>query len=272
MSDENAALPPLNHNNPPPDPIEVPTADLVTAWLDYDCAKLKDRGDEIIAGWQRFVAAHPTITSQDVQGKAGDFDELIRKFLTACDAERKARKEPFADGGKAVDGWFKGVTDAARPEVGVSVSGVRDKLKAMRNAFALAQEAENRRRAQEEAERKAAEAAAQLAAAAEAMDPRQLEAAAKAAEQAETEEQRATSAPAAAHTRVYGEHGSVTSLRSRWVFVEAKSDLMALCKAVVEGKAPLAMIDFNRIAIGQAVRSEHLRELPGCAIEEVKSV
>jgi len=87
------------------------------------------------------------------------------------------------------------------------------------------------------------------------------------------DQQRKTERDGRAHTdtRVQGQMGAQSHLTRRWAFSAEKSDLLELVIAVSEGRAPLEYLQFNAVRIGQAVRSERLRQCPGLHIEEIRN-
>lgn len=279
----------IGDNAPPP---RAPTKEELQASLDTDHAALVKRRDEIATGWQRFLQQFPTIATEDVQAKASDFLDVMRKYISACERAHGTEKEPWLVLGKTVDGHFNSLMYAAHPDAKLPVGSPAPKrrgdpqspsmmvqLRQMMTDFALREEDRKREAARLEAQRKAAEAQAALDAAEAAAAKNapvaevaeKMEAAAEQAAVAERAEAHAA-APAAVHTRVHGEFGSVASLRTSWQWYESESDLMALVKAVAAGEAPLRYLDWNRTNIGTAVRSEKIHEIPGCAIREVKSI
>lgn len=255
-------LPPKTHNQPP----KPLTPQEIGEMLLGNCDDLTDRAAEIVAGVARFLVAYPTIPDDDVAGKASDFagpKGAMAAFLKQSKAKHTIEKEAFLLGGRAVDAFFAGLN---KP-----VEDCRAKIKAVLEPYLIEREEKARAAARAEAQRKADEAQAALDAAAAKMDADKLEQAAGLAGQAERMADKAE-APAAQHSRVQGEFGGPTSLRTRWEFDEANSDLMALAKAVVEGREPLHYLAFATTRIGQAVRSDKVRAIEGCVIAERKSI
>lgn len=253
--------PPIGHNQPRP-----MTPEEVQSYLAEICTPERQRAEEIKAGITRALATYPVVPNEDVQGRLGDFAGqrgAIQSFLKVCEAKRTEHKQPYLLAERMVDGFFK--TLVADIERGRAT--IRERM----TIFATKLEADRREAARKEAEAAAARAAAAAEEAAKTMAPEKLDQAADLAVAAEHAEAQVTAKPAE-HSRVYGQYGSVTSLRSNWKFFEEKSDLMTLVKAVAEGRAPLDYLAFNTVRIGYAVRSEQVRQIAGCAIEEVKSV
>lgn len=242
------------------------TPEQVSAWLADTCADLTKRQREILAGIERFLRQYPTIPSEEIQAKASDFAGqrgAIASFITAAGARHKTEKQPFLDGGRAVDGFFKTLT--------VKVEEGRASIRERMTAFAVKLEEQRREAARKEAEAAAERARLAAEEAATTMTDEKLDAAADLAAQAERAEAKAEAKPAEL-SRTYGAMGGISSLRTTWKLDEQASDLMALAKAVVAGNAPLDFLAFNTARIGVAIRSEKLRECPGLVITEVKSV
>jgi hypothetical protein len=243
----------------------APTPEEIAAFLAETCQDLIDKQAEILAGVERFKAQYPTIPNAEIQGKAGDFagaKGAMAAFTKRADGRRTEHKQPYDAAAAAVQVFFKKLTDP--------VAAARFDIQAAMVVFTERLERESRERARQEALR-----AAELAKLAEQQaltsgTPEALDTAVDLAKRAEHLEEHATGHHGA-HTTVVGSH-TQTSMHKRWSFNEAESDLMALVRAVAAGTAPLRYLAFNTVNIGQDVRSNGLRELPGCTIEEVKSV
>lgn len=254
-------LPPRSHNQPRP-----MTPEEVTAYLAELTADLRSRRDEILAGAARFHAAYNAIPDDDVQGKAADFaggKGAIAAFLKVAEARRVEQKQPFDRAAQAVQGFFTTLV--------ADVKKAQDEIRAKMTAYANKVEEERRAAA-----RKQAEEAAELARKAEAealknMRAAEIDNAAQLAEKAEHAQQLAEAKPAE-HTRVTGTLGTTASLVATWKLNEAESDLMTLVKAIAAGREPLRYVTFHTVNIGAAIRSEKVREIEGCKIEEVRTM
>ncbi len=259
------APPPAGHNQPPPP--KVPTPPEVVLMMQTTCAGLQTRRNEILAGIERFKSKYPTISDDDVQGRATDFagrTGAIAKFLQEAERTRETEKRPFIDGGAQVDLFIKNLI--------ADVNAGRAVLLERMNTYAKAKEKAARERAEKEAEaaRLRAVEAEKLALAS--MQEDALDEAAVAYQEAERARDRAL-APAAELSRTAGiATTGVSSLRSTWKFDPDSSDLMALVQAVAKGEAPLRYLAFNTTNIGFAVRSEKIRQIPGCVIREERSI
>lgn len=138
----------IGDNSPPPfDPEEVTKLDAAASEFTDAAADWIEKGE---------------ITSEgDAQG-LNDFIAGAKKLKTATDKDRKAAKKPHDDAGKAVQGAYNPIIDKLQASI--------DKTQPLLTAFLQRKEAERRaeiarqheeaRKAQEEADRKAAEAAA----------------------------------------------------------------------------------------------------------------
>lgn len=245
----------------------APSPDAIQEYLADTQSALVARRDEILAGYQRFLAANPNgIQDEAVQAKAADFaggKGIMGAFLKEATTARTAEKAPFLNGGRAVDGFFGSLTDP--------VEKCQTDMRRHMTVFANRLEAERREAARLEAERLAAEAA--LAQDATIFDA-DAEAQARAEEAAQAAEAAAALAEgsAAALSRTRGELGTVVSLRTSWKADYENADLMTLVRAVAAGKAPLAYLQFAETRINFAVRSEKVREIPGVPVIEVRSV
>ncbi len=216
-----AALQPagLGHNGPP-SPL-TPTE--VREYLAENETAVTGRKDKLLAGVARFHEKHGTIDDDDTQAAAGDFVKQMQAHLKIIEEHRVEEKKPFLEGGRAVDTFFKALSDPLTS----GLNTVRVKM----TAYAKALEKKQR----EEAEKAAAEAAERARAAAEELArQQQIEAERLAAEQpapvdpetpaitiddaiAAAQEAdrliRQAQARPADFSRTRGEYGSVSSLR-----------------------------------------------------------
>lgn len=261
----------IGHNLPPRPTLQSTPEDWAD-WLASVFREVDTAAEERLASFFRFEAGYPLQRApdggkpigiekwtDDVQGRVGDLRDKLRTLLRTAEALHTLEKAPVLVAQKAIDGYMRGFR-----------APIDDALKEIANrqtVFARWQEAESRRVAQEEAARQRAEAQAALQAAASTMDVDDLQEAHDAAAKA-TAAQHFADAKPAEHTRVHGEMGSVTSLRTSWKFFPLESDILALAKAVAEGKAPASFLTFNDRRIGLAIRVEGVRTVPGCVIRE----
>lgn len=195
---------PTDHNQPP-----------LTDALKEDHADLVARRDELLDAFKR---APTEVADADTNGKMQDFMKQIDACAKRSEALRKDRKEPFLEGGRQVDGFFKSVTDPLAKAKKALGARVTDWLRRV-EAEERRRREEEARRAQIEAKRAEQEALARMETADadagevdEAMDEAivSAEMARKATDDA--------AANAAELSRQRGEYGSVGSLRTTWAF------------------------------------------------------
>lgn len=204
----------LTHNtatNAPPPPSPLTTAE-INDYLDYTSEALITRREKIIAALQATAFAYPTIDDDRALGEAAENIRMAAALTRSAEDKRKEVKKPFLDGERTVDSWFKNfstpLTQAmTKLQVIMNDYGAR-KLAAAR----LAAEQE-RRRAQAEADRLAAIAAAQLRKGQDA--DKTLARAAIAAHAADTAQDRTDARPADL-TRTTGDYGATASVRQTW--------------------------------------------------------
>jgi hypothetical protein len=253
----------MSHSNYP----IPPAAETIKEWLAETNTALVQRRDELLAGYKRFLEAFPEgIPDETVQGRAADFagpKGMMNTFIKECDNTHDVEKKPYIAGGKVVDAFFGSLSDP--------VERCQKDMRVRMRVFADKLEAQRREEARLEAERLAREAALAQDAAIDAMTEEALDHAATVSQEAE-EAAALAQASAAELSRTRGELGTVVSLRTRWVADFTESDLMTLVRAVAAGKAPLDYLTFNHTRIGYAVRSEKVRQIPGVAIKEERSI
>jgi len=248
-------------HNIPPDPIEALRTDLEEANHD-----LLTRKAELEASCERMPES---IGDDETAGKFADQIKLLNTAKKTAEARRKDTKEPHLAASRAVDAFFKAITEPL------------EKLAAQANAPLTAFEqhkADEERRRREEAERLAREEA-----------ERQVREAAVASESIETEadldaairvEEGADQAVAAARdarqdaeasnaelSRDRGNYGAVASLRTTWA-----GEITALPALDLETLRP----HISRDALDKALRAfikAGGRKLTGAHIfEETKTV
>lgn len=197
----------LGHNKPP-SPL-----DELRERLARDAASLIARRDELLAGADRAPAI---IGDDDAAGKTGDLIKLLAACHKNAEKLRVDAKEPHLEAGRAVDGWFKRITDP----LAATKAALQKRLdayltaKAMAAQRALAAEAEAARaraRALEEAALAAERAAKASAPAAPILE------AAVVAEKAAAVAERAAEAAPSELSKTRGDYGSLAQLRTAWV-------------------------------------------------------
>lgn len=145
-----ASNPGIGHNKPPPDE-EARAAfreELLRERPDFE-----QRVEDIIAASDRVA-----VTDDHSYGLAGDFIKMCRAAQQHVASAHKAAKQPYLDGGRAVD--------AVRNALDERIAEARDKAQSAANTYAVKKAAEERA----ERERREAEARAAAEAAANAED------------------------------------------------------------------------------------------------------
>lgn len=200
----------VNSNAPaPPAPLDAAG---IAAYLDYAGIELLARRDELIKALVANAKKYPRIDDNDVLGRLGENIGLSKKLAIAAEQTRVGTKQPFLDGGRAVDAWFKQFLAPLTLAYGPVQSAMDDYAKRLLQERRAEQEAE-RKRAQAEADRLAEIAAAEMDKGGDAdMALEQAGAAAGRAEQADA----AASARAPDLTRSYGSYGSAMSASESW--------------------------------------------------------
>jgi hypothetical protein len=154
--------PGLGHNRPPvEDPVEVLQRRLADEHVD-----LLKRQAELLGAGDRIPES---VEDDETAGKVGDFVAMLDTLAKNADGARRAAKQPFETAAKAVDGFFKRITDP--------IERLKKKI-APRQAIYLSAKAERERRELEERARRLreqAEADARAAAEAEAAARRAVE-------------------------------------------------------------------------------------------------
>lgn len=214
--------------------------------------------------------------SDDVQARATTLRERFRDVLKQIEALHALEKGPVLAAGRVIDAKKNALIQkiAIYDQRGRLLTGADAPLNRISDrctVYANWIEQERRREARAEADRLEAIAKEVAEEASQSMEPKALQDAARTGIEAEAAREEAE-APAAALTRVHGTQGGVMSLRGRWEFVADESNLMELVKAVAAGEAPLDYLTFNETRLGYAVRTEKVREIPGCVIRESKRV
>lgn len=221
-----SAVADFRHNNPPADLLLGPA---LREKLEEENQDILDRADQLLEAATRI----PEITSDDIAGKVGDYIKQLTALNKTAETRRTAAKEPYLEGGRNVDGFFKAITDP--------VADVKSRVSHKLTVFEREKEAAARRKRIEE-ERLAREAAEKARLEAEekaktASDAASLDAAIASERAAEVAAADLAKAAQAAEvkpaelSRTRGEYGSMTSLRTEWVFediVRADLDLEQL--------------------------------------------
>ena len=222
MSD--IALATMGDNNPPDD------ITILRERMEDEAAHLISRRDELIGAVER---APVDIEDDETSGKVADLIKLIMACHKSAEAQRVASKEPFLESGRAVDGFFKRITEP--------LERAKKQVEHRLTLYQRRKAEEERRRREEEARLQAEEAERQRIAAEQAAADLRTDddlAAAISAEtlsrQAEIDAEKARQAALAKPaelSRSRGELGAVASLRTEWtgeIVSREEIDLSAL--------------------------------------------
>jgi hypothetical protein len=216
----------IGDNLPPPDLL---VGDALRERLRDHYGDLAKRRDALVEAAERV----PAIESDDVAAKVSDFIKQVMAVVKAAEVQRVGEKEPYLEGGRGVDGFFRAITDpldkvkrSIEQRLTVYLREKADRERREREERErLAREEETRRRREaEEAERKLRDEQS-LKVAMEAEDRR------KQAEADRIQAEKDAQAKAADLSRTRGEYGAVSSLRTTWTFSDldrAALDLEAL--------------------------------------------
>jgi len=216
----------IGNNNPPADLL---LGDALREKLLDENSSLISRRDELLAA----AARMPEIKTDEIAGRISDFVKQLTALVKASETQRTGAKEPYLEGGRNVDGFFKAITDP--------VEKVKNDTQRKLTVY-LREKEEAERRARMEQERLAREAAEKAAKEAaqkakDAADAAALDGAIEAEKAAEVaaadlaKAQQAAEVKPAELSRTRGEYGSMSSLRTEWVFDDvsrADLDLEAL--------------------------------------------
>jgi len=239
----------------------VPTPEAIAEYLADTYQGDKKRAEEFLDALGRVPAE---IGDEETNKRAADFAKKIASHIKVLEGDHKGEKQPYLDGGRAVDGFFKTLID----RLGVAKKDVERR----QTVFANKKAAEERRRREEEARlakeaadraaREALERAAQLPAdAAEAV----LEDAIAAEDQAEAAVE-AAQASQADLSRTRTDLGVVSSLRTTW-----KGEMVNRDELDLEKLRPYIPTDALERAINAFVKAGG-RELRGANIFENSTV
>lgn len=251
--------PTLGHN-------QAPAIEILRDEMLAENDGLLQRRDELLRAVERMPDA---VTNDDVAGKAADMVKMISAAIKAADANRVNRKEPFLEGGRAVDGFFK--TKLIDPLLKGKAS-VESRL-----GIYLRQKAAEEKRLRDEADRLARQAAQKAAdeaarAAAAMQDQKDLDAALDAQRRADeaaiasVAASKAAAAKPAEMARTRGDVGSLGTLRQVWTFKDLDRETIAL---------DVLRPYLSEEDIGKALRlaiKAGLRQIRGAEIYEAQEV
>jgi hypothetical protein len=195
MSATAAATAGIGHNHPPSVTEQVHSA------LSEKHRQLTARTEDLLGSVSR---APQTVDSEETAGRVADLIRMIGHAGQKAEAERKAEKEPHLEGGRAVDAWFKRITDP--------LAEAKARLQKPLDAFLKQKAAAERDR--REAEARALKEAAEREAA-QMQTPAQMDAAIAIEARAQEVQQSAQARPAEL-ARTRGDYGGVATLRTVW--------------------------------------------------------
>lgn len=238
MTTKPPAEPGPGHNLPPaPSPLTLPQID---AYLDAAHANLKARRDQLLVKLTQIVAQVPTIDDDEVWGAVSDNMTLVDALNAAAERGRKEAKEPFWEGGKLVDRWFKAIGD--------SLAIPMQTLQARCNDYVRRKDEIRQKEAAAEAARLLAianEEAARARAAMRTAEPDAGEALNRAADAAQDAVKAADLAAGktADRVRTYTDSGVTVSAKTTWSW-----------ELVDIAKVPLSYLTVNEAAVKEAAR------------------
>ena len=237
----------------------VPSPEIIREVLAEDHAEILDRADQLVHA----VGNVPkTIEDEETSGRAAEFVRQIAACAKQVTEKRTDCKKPYLDGGRAVDAFFKPVTEElekAKKTVNGRLTGYLQEQE--RIARQKAEEEARAARQAEEAARTEAEKAAAAATSEEdraEADRKQQEADAKADEARRS----AAAAATASAGPVHGNYGGSSSLRTAW-----KGEITDINAIPLERLRQYLAPDALEKAIRGFIRDGG-RELPGVRIFE----
>ncbi len=205
------ASPAIGHNSSAQPPLIVIDLDKLHTGLSERYANHLNLVGQHIAAQARFAEATATgVADDDAAARYADWAKQLSSLSQRIDAARTAEKDAPLAAGRAVDAFFKGMTD--------QLADIR--AGALKVLTRHAEDKERRRREEmaAEAQRKADEAV-RLAAQAEVNNsPALLNRAVAAEQESENLLAAAQATPAAALSRTRGDLGGVSSLRTTYTF------------------------------------------------------
>lgn len=262
------------------DPRKLVDTEKLVPLFERHFAHLVQERDERVAGIARWVKAHavcdaegnPTgnVAVKDDADLADviDYKTQLLKFASKdgpVDTARRQVKEPMLEGNQIAERWFVDALGGPVRDGWKIINAAAEAYMIEQRRKTLAAEAERVQKAQEQAEYLAAQArnAKSLFAQDDLMEQ---------AVQAETEADRARealAAPVVEATRVRGNLGTVSGLKTVWNWDVA--DLRDLLKAILDGKESIDLVVPNQILINRLLgKPTYRREIPGLRIFSVQ--
>lgn len=198
-----AAVATLGHNNPP-------------SLREVLAENYSGLTQEVEAIADKANGAPKKVTSEDDLTKVGDIVKDVRQLAKRIDQARVAQKEPYLQGGRDVDAFFKVLTER--------LDRIATALQDRATVYQREKAAEERRKREEEARRLREEEERQREIARKAEEANRNKTAAKHEDKAEEIATRAAEVEAAAQasaadlTRVRSMSGTVATARTEWSF------------------------------------------------------
>jgi hypothetical protein len=256
MSANAAATAPIGHNLG-----AVPTPEAIAEYLADAYQADTQRADDLLEAFTRVPAE---ISNDEMNKRAADFSKKISAHIKVLESDHKGEKQPYLDGGRAVDGFFKTKAD--------SLTVIKKEVEKRQTVFANKKAAEERRRREDEARfaREAAEREAQAALERAAALPADaadavLEDAIAAQDQADDLAEAALATPAEL-SRTRTDLGVVSSLRTTW-----KGEIRSRDDLDLDKLRPYIPLDALERAVNAFVKAGG-RDLKGAAIFEDSKV
>jgi hypothetical protein len=244
----------------------APAIEILRDELELENEPLLKRAADLAAAAGRMPEK---VLDDETAGKFSDMVKLVAAAIKASEAGRVGKKEPFLEGGRAIDGFYKkrisdpllAIKASVESRLGVYLRAKADReRRAREEAERLAREAE--RKAQEEA-RKAAE---------EMQNERDLQVALDAQQRAQdaavasVAASKAAAAKPAEMARTRGDVGSLGTLRTHWTGEVVDRDTLDLGPL----RQHLSLDDLNK-AVRAYVKAGG-RFLDGAKIYEAQEV
>lgn len=240
----------------------VPSPEVIAEFLAESYQGDVQRANDLA---QAFLRVPDKIEDEETNKRAADFAKKIAAHMKVLEGGHGTEKRPYLDGGRAVDGFFKGMIDTLKQ--------CKTTVESRQTQFARTKaDAERRRReeearlAREQAEREAQEALERASAMPTKEANAALDSAIAAQDHAETLAD-AAQANAADLSRTRTDNGVVSSLKTQW-----KGELTDRNTLDLDKLRPYLPLDALDKAISAYVRAGG-RELAGANIfEDMKVV
>lgn len=245
------ALNPIGHNKPPSE------VEIVREQLNEKHGQLLMKANVLVDG----AAGLPqVVTSDEEAGQVSDYIKMLTGAMKDLEGARVAEKEPHLRMGRAVDGFFKHVSDG--------VETVKRKINKPLDTFLREKEAAVRRRREEEATEARRVASVRAAEAQRLEEANKPLSAAVALDKAVISEatavraEQATVVKPAEIGKARGRDGALASLRTRWFGEIIDRETLDL-----EKLRPFIAGDVLQMALNLYVKAGH-RDLRGAKIYE----